>query len=148
MLYSQNKKARFDYDILDTVEAGIVLSGAEVKAIREGSMQLKGAYVTFHNNEAHLLNAYIGPYKYAIKKDEYQPERTRVLLLKRKEIAYLQGKRQENGLTILPLSVYNKGRHIKIELGIARGKKKYDKRASVKERDVKKEIARKMKDGR
>lgn len=147
MLLAQNKKARFDYQILDTVEAGIVLTGPEVKAIRQGSIHLKGAFVAFYQNEATLLNAYIGPYKYAMNNDAYNPERTRKLLLHAREIAYLQGKKQENGLTILPLSVYTKGRHIKVELGIAKGKKLHDKRASLKDKDVKREIQRKMKAG-
>lgn len=143
--YATNKKARFDYHILETLEAGIVLSGAEVKAVRSGQMNLKGTFVAVYADHAELLNAHIGPYKYATLKEAYDPTHSRKLLLHRKEIAYLQGKKQEEGLTIIPLSVYTKGRQIKIEIGIAKGKKQYDKRETIKNRDVKKEMARRMK---
>lgn len=143
--YTQNKKAKFDYEILDTFEAGIVLSGQEVKSIRNGNISLKGAFVTFHRDEAMLTNAHITKYRFAGQVDGYNPERTRKLLLKSKEIAYLRGKSQEKGLTIVPLSVYNKGRHIKVEIGVGRGKKKYDKRETIKRRELNKEIAKKMK---
>lgn len=143
--YATNKKARFDYTILETLEAGIVLSGSEVKAVRQGNINLKGAFVAVYGNRAELLNAYIGPYKYAAVKETYDPSQSRTLLLHQKEIAYLQGKKQEEGLTIVPLSVYTKGRQIKIEIGVAKGKKQYDKRESVKNRDIKKEMARRLK---
>lgn len=144
-VYATNKKARFDYTILETLEAGIMLSGAEVKAVRQGNLNLKGAFVTVYGNRAELLNAYIGPYKYAPQKESYDPTASRKLLIHKKEIAYLLGKKQEEGLTIVPLSVYTKGRQIKVEIGIAKGKKLYDKRESVKNRDVKREMARQMK---
>jgi SsrA-binding protein len=143
--YAQNKKARFEYEILDTFEAGIVLSGQEVKSIRNGNISLKGAFVTFHKDEAMLTNAHISKYRFAGQVEGYNPERSRKLLLNNKEIAYLRGKSQEKGLTIVPLSVYNKGRHIKVEIGVGRGKKKYDKRETIKRRDLNKEIAKKMK---
>ena len=143
--YATNKKARFEYEILDTLEAGLVLSGPEVKSIRSGHITLKGSFVTFHRDEANLTNAHISKYKYAGSVTDYVPDRSRKLLLKKKEISYLRGKSQEKGLTIMPLSVYTKGRHIKVEIGIGRGKKKFDKRRTIKDRETKREIARKMK---
>lgn len=141
-VYATNKKARFDYAILDILEAGIVLSGSEVKAVRNGHINLKGAFVTVYGNRAELLNAYIGPYKYAAQKETYDPTISRKLLLHQREIAYLQGKKQEEGLTIIPLSVYTKGRQIKVEIGIAKGKKLYDKRESIKTRDLNRQLQR------
>lgn len=144
--YADNKKARFDYEILETYEAGLVLSGNEVKSIRNGNVNLKGGFVTFHGNDAFIINVHISRYKYAGTTLNYDPERSRKLLLKKKEISYLRGKSQEKGLTIVPLTLYNKGRHIKVEIAVARGKKKYDKRESVKKREVDREVQRKMKD--
>lgn len=142
--YAVNKKARFEYEILEKLEAGLVLTGPEVKSVRNGNIRLVGAYVTFHGTEASLLNAHIGPYKYA-PNVEYDPTHSRRLLLKAKEISYLRGKLSEKGLTIVPLSVYTKRDKIKIEIGIGRGKKSYDKREDIKVRDQKREIAKKMK---
>lgn len=144
--YADNKKARFDYEILETYEAGLVLSGNEVKSIRNSNVNLKGGFVTFHGNDAFIINVHIPRYKYAGVLPNYDPERSRKLLLKKKEISYLRGKSQEKGLTIVPLTLYNKGRHIKVEIAVARGKKKYDKRESVKKREVDREVQRKMKD--
>lgn len=143
-VYAKNKKARFDYEILETIEAGLVLTGPEVKSIRTGNIKLTGGFITTHNNEAYLTNAHISKYKYSNIKN-YDPERSRKLLLSTKEINYLRGKSQERGLTIVPLSVYTKGRHIKIEIGVARGKKKYDKRRVIKEREQKRETEREIK---
>ena len=143
--YSVNKKALFDYAILDRFEAGIVLSGPEVKAVRAGHISLGGAFVTFHRTDALLTNAHISAYAPAGKLPDYDPTRSRKLLLKQKEIAYLRGKSQEKGLTIIPLSVYTRGRHIKIEVGIGRGKKQYDKRETVKKRERKREAQRAIK---
>ncbi len=145
--YAENKKAKFDYEILEKYEAGLVLSGMEVKSIRAGHISLKGAFITFHGNIAMLTNAHIAKYKYAGKALDYEPERSRKILLKKREINHLRGKMQEKGLTIIPISVYTKGRHIKVEIAICRGKKKYDKRESIKKREVHIEMARKMKDG-
>ena len=143
--YVTNKRARFDYDILDTYEAGLVLSGPEVKSIRGGSVKLAGAFVTFHGNNAYLINLHVPRYKPAANLKDYNPERSRALLLKTKEINYLRGKSQEQGLTIIPLALYTKGRHIKVEIGVARGKKKYDKREKIKKRDMKRDLARERK---
>jgi SsrA-binding protein len=139
-----NKKATFEYEILEKLEAGLMLTGAEVKSVRNGNIRLLGAYVTFHGTSANLLNAHISPYKYA-QNEEYDPTVSRRLLLKQKEINYLRGKLSEKGLTIIPLSVYTKGNLIKIESGVGRGKKTFDKRESVKKRDQKREIAKKLK---
>lgn len=144
--YATNKKAKFDYEILDTIEAGLVLTGSEVKSIRTGHLSMKGSFVTFKGDEAMLTNVHIPKYKYSGKLLNYDPERSRKLLLKKKQIDYLRGKSQEKGLTIVPISVYTKGRHIKVEIAIGRGKKKYDKRESIKKREVKKEMARKIKE--
>lgn len=144
--YATNKRVRFDYDILETVEAGLVLSGPEVKSVRGKQINLKGSYVAFTDRAAWLKLAHISPYRYAGTLTDYDPIRPRKLLLSKKEIAYLKGKTTEAGLTIVPLSVYTKGRHIKVELALVRGKKKYDKRASIKRREVEREIQRKIKE--
>lgn len=140
--YAVNKRARFDYDILDTLEAGLVLTGGEVKSIRTGSVRLLGAFVTFHGNSAYLINFHIPKYKKAGESHFHESERSRKLLLKKKQIDYLRGKGQEAGLTIIPLSVYTRGSKIKVEVGVARGKKKYDKREKIKKRDIEREVAR------
>lgn len=143
--YAKNKKALFDYELLDAYEAGLVLSGAEVKSVRNKQINLKGSYISILEGEAYLKNAHISPYTFAAYKESYDPERPRKLLLSKKEIAYLQGKTQEKGLTIVPVSVYTKGPQIKLELAIARGKKKHDKRASIKKREQNRQIGRAMK---
>lgn len=143
--YAVNKKAHFDYEILEKFEAGLVLSGQEVKSVRTKQMKLSGSFVTIHNDEALLTNAHIPLYKHAVD-TSYDPSRTRKLLLKTKEIRYLRGKLQEKGLTIVPLCVYTKGRKIKLEIGIGRGKKKYDKRRTIKEREQGREMRRVLKE--
>jgi len=145
--YTINKKAKFDYEILETFEAGLVLNGIEVKSIRGGGASLKGAFVTFHGENAFLTNMHVSKYKYAGNTPEYEPERSRRVLLKRREIRYLRGKSEERGLTIVPISLYTKGRRIKVEIAVCRGKKKYDKRASIKKRELKRELAQKIKGG-
>ena len=143
--YAINKKAKFDYEILDTLEAGLVLTGQKVKSIRTGHINLKSGFISIYGDNAYLTNVHISKYKYAGQLKDYEPERSRKLLLKAKELAYLRGKSQEKGLTIVPLSVYTKGPHIKVEIGIGRGKKKYDKRRTIKDRETKREVERKMK---
>jgi len=145
-VYATNKKARFDYEILEKIEAGLVLSGMEVKSIRTGTISLKSSFVTFHKNDAFLTNFHIPKYKYSGKVLDYEPEKSIKLLLKKREIDYLRGKSEEKGLTIVPISVYTKGRHIKVEIAVCKGKKKYDKREATKKRDIKRELARKMKE--
>jgi SsrA-binding protein len=142
--YAINKKARFDYEILETMEAGLVLTGPEVKSTRAKQLKLTGSFVTIHDEEAYLLNTHISKYKYASIKD-YEPERSRKILLNKKQIAYLTGKSQEKGLTIVPLSVYTKGRKIKVEIGIGRGKKQFDKKRVIKERQDKRDVKRALK---
>ena len=142
--YAVNKKARFDYEILETFEAGLVLTGPEVKATRNKQIKLAGSFVTFHDEAAYLLNTHISKYKYSTLKD-YEPERSRKILLNKKQIAYLTGKMQEKGLTIVPLSVYTKGRKIKVEIGIGRGKKQYDKKRVLKERQEGRDMRRALK---
>lgn len=145
-IYSVNKKARFDYEILETIEAGLVLLGHEVKSVRAGNMNLKNAFVTFHENDALLTNAHIGKYKFAGNITHYEPERSRKLLLTKKQIEYLRDKSLEAGLTIVPLSVYTKDPNIKVEIAVAKGKKKYDKREAIKQREVQREIRRRLKE--
>mgnify|MGYP000691581302 CR=1 FL=1 len=142
MSLAENKKAFFEYEILEKFEAGLVLTGQEVKSVKIGQANLKGTYVTFHNGKAYLLNMHISKYKAAGPLPAYDPTRTRGLLLHKRQIAYLQAKSAEKGLTIMPLSVYTKGRLIKVEVAVARGKKLHDKRESLKKKDLKKELAR------
>ncbi|MDO8499387.1 MAG: SsrA-binding protein SmpB [bacterium] len=143
--YADNRKALHDYEILEKSEAGIVLSGQETKSVRNGQISLKGAYITFHGATAYLTNARISPYKPAGKLLDYDPEQSRRLLLHKREIAYLRGKTQEMGLTVVPISVYNSGRMIKVEIAVARGKHTYDKREAIKKRDVQREMSRAQK---
>ena len=130
-----NRKARFNYEILETYEAGIELKGYEVKALKTGRGDITGAHVIVRGNEAWLVNANIPPYQQNNTPDDYEPTRTRRLLLKSKEIKILAGKIYKTGLTIVPLKVYNKNRLVKLELGLGRGKKKADKREAIKKRE-------------
>lgn len=141
---SKNKKAFFDYNILEKIEAGMVLNGPEVKSVKNGQINLKGSYIIFHNNEAFLFNAHIAFYQKSSLKN-YDPRRERKLLLHKKEITYLINKSQEKGLTVLPLRVYLKNGKIKLEIGIAQGRKKYDKRELIKKREIRREIERTLK---
>lgn len=142
----QNKKAYFDYEILEKIEAGIELLGFEVKSVKKGQGSLEGAHITIRGNEAYLINMQIPPYQPANTPKDYDPLRNRKLLLTKEEIMDLGKTEGQKGLTIIPLSVYNKGRKLKIELGVARGKKKYDKRETIKKRDTEREIRRSLKD--
>lgn len=144
--YGRNKKARHDYEILDTLEAGLVLTGAEVKSIRNRSANLSQGYVTFHRGRPYLINVHISRYPYA-REVGNDPERSRQLLLKKREQDWLMGKSQEKGLTILPLALYTRGRRIKLEIGVAKGKKRYDKRRVLKEREQEREVRRVFKRG-
>ncbi len=142
---AQNKKALFDYDILEKIEAGLELSGAETKSAKAGNISLKGAFVTFHGDEANLTNANISKYGAAGPQSDYDPTRSRRLLLHKKQINYLRGKALEQGLTIVPISVYTRNRFIKLEIAVARGRKQYDKREVIKKRDLDKEVKRSLK---
>lgn len=141
----QNKKAYFDYEILEKLEAGIVLSGQEAKSAKLGQVSLKGAYITAKDGEFWLINAHISPYKYAGKLEGYDPTRSRKLLLHKQQILRLQGKRQKEALTIVPLSMYTSKRRIKVEIGLVRGKHKYDKRESIKKRETDRQIRQALK---
>jgi len=145
MQLATNKKALFDYSIIEKFEAGLVLTGPEVKSVRAGQISLKGTFVTFHNDNAYLTGAHISRYQPAGKQLEYEPERSRRLVLHKREIRYLQGKSQEKGLTIIPLSVYTKHRFLKLEIAVAKGKKEFDKRETIKKRDSEKEMRRAIK---
>ncbi|MBP6881679.1 MAG: SsrA-binding protein SmpB [Candidatus Pacebacteria bacterium] len=143
--YIQNRKAHFDFEILETFEAGLVLSGFEVKAIRSGKGKLDGAFVKVRGGEAFLIGASVSSYQVANTPKSYDPERVRKLLLSKKELAHLERQTETAGLTAIPLKLYNVGRNIKLELAIARGKKKFDKRETFKERDTKRDIERTLK---
>jgi SsrA-binding protein len=138
-----NRKARHDYFILDTLEAGLVLKGTEVKSLRAGTANLQDSHALVKNGEVWLLGMHISPYKQA-SFERHDPRRTRKLLLSKREIRRLLGKVQEKGLTIIPLSIYFKGAYAKVELAIAQGKKSYDKRQALKERDAKRDIAQRL----
>ncbi len=137
-----NKRATFDFEILEKFEAGIVLEGVEVKSVRAGHMSLKGAFVTFHNGNAELTNATIPPWQVSNTPGSYDQTRSRRLLLSASEIDYLQGKTSHTGLTIVPIRVYSKGPVLKIEIGLAKGKKQYNKKEQQKERDIKRDAER------
>jgi len=141
----QNKKAHFDYEILEKFTAGIELLGFEVKSIRGKQGSLEGAYVTIRGGEAYLINASIPPFQPGNTPKDYDPIQNRRLLLTKKEISELAGQENKKGLTIIPLSMYNKGRKIKVDIAVARGKKKFDKRETLKARDAKREIERTLK---
>ncbi len=141
----ENRKARHEYAILDTVDAGLVLQGQEVKSIRGGKASLAGAYVKIYNHEAWLINAHISPYQEKNTPTSYDPLRSRKVLLHAHQIADLLAQTQGKGLTLIPLLLYNKNGHIKLSLGLAQGKKAPDKRASIKEREVKRSINQTLK---
>jgi len=138
---ASNRKARFNYEILDTYEAGMVLRGSEVKSLREGQAQLKDSYADIRNGEVWLENAHISPYTFA-EGGGHEPERARKLLLHRREIDRLFGRIREEGLTLVPLQVYFVDGKAKVELGLAKGKRLHDKRKSIVERQQKREMAR------
>ena len=142
-----NRRAHFDYEILTTYEAGISLLGFEVKAIKSGRINLAGAYALIRGNEAWLLNATIPPYQAANTPADYDPTRTRRLLLHKSEIKGLIGSVAEKGLTIIALKVYTKRNRVKMLLGLGRRKKKGDKRELIKKRETAREIDRTLKRG-
>jgi SsrA-binding protein len=143
--FATRKKATFDFEILDTFEAGLVLSGNEVKSIRSKKAKLEGAYVVIRGDEAFILGFHVPPYQASNVPKGYEPDRTRKLLLSKKEIALLDQKTNVENLTIVPLRLYNSGRKIKLEIAVARGKKKTDKRETIKKRDTKRDIERTLK---
>lgn len=140
----QNRKAFHDYFIEDTLEAGIALSGTEVKSLREGKANLKDSYVLVKGGEVFLLNCHISPYSHGNIMN-HDPVRTRKLLLHRKEIDRMSGKAAAKGYTLIPLKIYFKASFAKVEIGLARGKRLFEKRDSIKEREAKREIEKAMK---
>ena len=143
--YAENRKARFDYEILEKYETGIELLGTEVKSIRGGKMSLEGAFVIVRGGEAYLINSNIPPYQAKNAPKDYDPLRNRKLLLTKKELAELSGSEKNKSLTIVPISVYNKNRKIKVAIALVKGKKKFDKRETIKKRDTDREIRREYK---
>lgn len=140
----QNRKAYHDYHIEETLEAGVVLSGTEIKSLREGKANVKDSYVIIKDNEIFLLNCHISPYSHGNIMN-HDPIRTRKLLLHRKEINRLRGKTAMRGFTLIPLKIYFKGPFVKIEIALARGKKLFEKRETIREKEVRREIARAIK---
>ena len=140
--YADNSKAFFDYEILKRFTAGLELLGLEVKSVREGKISLRGAFVAVRGAEAFLIGANIPPYQPKNAPQEYDATGARKLLLTKAELEELRVAEGTKGLTIVPLSVYNKGRFVKIDLAIARGKKKFDKRQAIKKRDVERDLKR------
>lgn len=142
---ARNKKARHDYQVEETFEAGIVLKGTEVKSIRAGRVNLKDSYAQVKNGEVYLYNVHISPYTHG-NRENHEPERPRKLLLHKKEIRSLIGKTRELGYTLVPLSLYWRGRYIKVELALAKGKKKYDKRREIAKKTAQREMERAFKE--
>jgi SsrA-binding protein len=142
-----NRRARHEYAILETFEAGVVLRGTEVKSLRAGLINFKDSYATVRNGEVWLLGCHINPYSHGTDAN-HDPERDRKLLLHAKEISRLSGKVAERGLTLIPLKLYFKSGRAKLELGLGRGKKLHDKRSTLREREVKREMDRAARDVR
>lgn len=143
--YAENKKGYFNYEILEEFEAGLVLSGGEVKSIRNGNISIKESFATIKSGEVWLTNTYISPYKPA-KEENYEPTKPRKILLSRPEIDKIIGKLTNDGLTLIPLKIYDKKGKIKVLIGLARGKKKHDKREVIKKRDQKRDLAKDLKE--
>ncbi len=141
-----NRKAAFDYDILETYEAGIALRGFEVKALRQGHAQLQGAFITIRGGEAWLTNAIISPYQPANTPKDHDPAQPRRLLLHRRELKELIGGSAQKGLTLVPLKIYTKGPRIKVAFGLARRKKKRDQRARIREREDQRSVERTLRE--
>lgn len=140
-----NKKARFDYEILETIEGGLVLSGPEVKSIKAGRVQMKGAFLDIKNDELWLKNVFVAKYGPAGKQEDYVQDRNRKVLVHKNQLDRLIGKKQAEGFTIVPLSIFTKGNLIKLQFAVARGKKKFEKRESIKKRDVNRQMRERMK---
>lgn len=146
-IITKNKKAFFEYNILSKLEAGVVLTGDEVKSLRAGKISLMGSYAVFHQGELFLLNSNIATYSHAYQSDEKQNTRSRKLLLHKKELTKLIGEVSQKGITLVPLVVYfNNRSRVKVEIGVCRHKKAVGKKQVLKERDIKKQTARELKD--
>lgn len=138
-IITSNRKANFQYNILQTFEAGLVLKGTEVKSLREGKANIQDSYAKFINGELWLINSHISEYKYG-NINNHEPDRNRKLLLKKSELRRLKSKLEEKGLTLIPTKLYFKNSYVKVELALARGKKLFDKRETIKKREAEKNI--------
>ncbi|MCR5218103.1 SsrA-binding protein SmpB [Treponema sp.] len=145
-IIAENRKARFNYSIDDSIECGIALEGTEVKSVKNGSISFPDSFALIENNEVWLQNFNIAEYSYS-SIFNHNPERKKKLLLHKEEIKRLRRKVEEKGYTLIPLDVYLKNGRVKVNLGVCKGKKLYDKRADIKDRDVKRDIAREFKNG-
>jgi len=143
-IYSENKKGFFDYEILEKFEAGLVLFGQEVKSIKTGHINLAGTYVTIKQTEPFLVGVKVPPYQPNNAGANYNVSRDRKLLLNKKEIDYLLGKSSQRGFSLVPLKVYEKSGRIKLEFGLAKGKRKYDKKEKIKKHDIDREVNREL----
>ena len=143
-IITKNRKARHDYEVIETYEAGIVLQGTEVKSLRAGRANLKDSYAMVRRNEVWLLGVHISPYTHG-NIHNHDPERDRKLLLHSREIKKLIGKTRESGLALIPLQLYFKNQKVKVQLGLARGKKQYDKRQDIAKRDAERDMQRAFK---
>lgn len=140
--FAENRKARYDYETLESFEGGIVLSGQEVKSIRNGGANLAGAHISLQNGELWLKGTHIAPYAKAGALDAYDPARPRKVLLRKRELQALFGKLQQKGLTLVPFSLYPHGRHIKLKFALCRGRKAHSKKDQIKQRDITRELRR------
>ncbi|HEY2004378.1 MAG TPA: SsrA-binding protein SmpB [Candidatus Saccharimonadia bacterium] len=143
-LLTKNKRATFDYDLTEQLVAGISLLGSEVKSVKAGSASLKGSFIALRDGEAYLMGAHITPYAQAMGKQQIDPTRNRKLLLHRRQLNTLIGQKQA-GLSVVPTALLQDGRFVKVEIGVGRGKKRYDKRESIKRRETNRELARSLK---
>lgn len=144
-VFARNRKANFDYTIEETIEAGIVLQGTEIKSIRAGKVQLKEAFVQIRNNEAWIVNMHISPYDQG-NRFNHDPTRSRKLLLQRRQISQLIGKTKQQGYTIVPIQMHLKNGFAKVLIGVGKGKKDYDRREDLKRKEAKRDMARALKD--
>ena len=140
-----NKRARFDYFIEDTLEAGLVLTGTEIKSVRQGKVSLQDSYIIFRNDEAWVISMYIAPYENAYR-ENHEPRRTRKLLMHRREIDRWRDTVNQSGMTCIPTRLYLRDGVAKLEIALAKGKRKYDKRQAIAERDAKRRIKRALSD--
>lgn len=147
-ILAKNKRARYDYEIKETLMAGLVLAGHEVKSVKAGHISLKGSFISFHGDEAYLTNAHINLYTNASNIKGYEPTRSRKLLLHRREIERLLGEAKAQGMAVVPLSIGSERGLVKVELGIGRGKKHFDKREAIKKRDMIRDANREVKPGK
>jgi SsrA-binding protein len=143
-IFSENKKGHFDYNVLENFEAGMVLFGQEVKSIKTGHINLSGSYITIRGAEPFLVGVKVPPYQPNNVGADYNENREKKLLLNKKEIDYLMGKSSQKGFSLIPLKIYEKHGRIKLEFGLAKGKKKFDKKEKIKKRDIERDINREL----